>query len=112
MAGAVCGGGQGAARRRCVGATLVDALMFGAMAASEDALRADFFGRRSFGTIMGFNRSLQTVGAVIGPVAAGAIYDATRSYQMAFVGFAVAALIGMACLLAARPPRAGRALHP
>ena len=104
--------GQAADMRLFVGATLVYALMFGAMAASEDALRADFFGRRSFGTIMGFNRSLQTVGAVIGPVAAGAIYDATRSYQMAFVGFAVAALIGMACLLAARPPRAGRALHP
>ncbi len=88
-----------------VPATLVYALMFGGMAASEDALRADFFGRHSFGTIMGFNRTLQTLGAVSGPVAAGAIYDATQSYELALLGFAVVAFIGMACLLAARPPR-------
>ena len=88
-----------------VPATLVYALMFGGMAASEDALRADFFGRHSFGTIMGFNRTLQTLGAVSGPVAAGAIYDATQSYELALLGFAVVAFIGMACLLVARPPR-------
>ena len=96
---------QAADMRVFVPATLVYALMFGGLAASEDALRADFFGRHSFGTIMGFNRTLQTLGAVSGPVAAGAIYDATQSYELALLGFAVVAFIGMACLLAARPPR-------
>jgi sugar phosphate permease len=56
----------------------------------------DFFGRKSFGTIRGNMNLFYTWGAVLGPVAAGAIYDRTQSYAMVFSGITVSLLISTA----------------
>ncbi|HZD41008.1 MAG TPA: MFS transporter, partial [Terriglobales bacterium] len=42
----------------------------------------DFFGRQNFAKIRGSMSFIQTWGAVIGPVIAGAIYDTTHSYKL------------------------------
>jgi len=97
--------GQTADLRLFVPATLVFALTLGGLASSQDALRADYFGTHSFGAISGFNRSLQTVGGVLGPIMAGLIYDNTHSYHIAFTIFAAAALLSMVCLALCRRPR-------
>lgn len=56
----------------------------------------DFFGRKYFATIRGTMAFFYTWGGVIGPVAAGAIYDRTESYTATLWGIAGILLIGAA----------------
>ena len=64
-----------------------------------------FFGRRHFAKIRGVMSFVQTWGAVIGPVVAGAVYDSTRSYNHLLWGL-VGLLLVTSCLYAmvAQPP--------
>lgn len=52
------------------------------------AIRADYFGRRSFATIEGFASMITTVGLFLGPLIVGVIADQTGDYRP---GFAVLA---------------------
>ena len=56
----------------------------------QQTLRADYFGRTSFGVIMGFSNLIVTTGSVIGPLVAGVLADHFSTYQ---VGFTVLALL-------------------
>jgi MFS family permease len=56
----------------------------------------DFFGRANFAKIRGSMIFIQAWGAVLGPVAAGAIYDHTQSYVYLLWGL-VAVLFVVAC---------------
>jgi sugar phosphate permease len=56
----------------------------------------DFFGRKSFGTIRGNMNLFYTWGAILGPFAAGAIYDQTQSYALVFTGITISLLISTA----------------
>ncbi len=67
-------------------------------------LWASYYGRASLGSIFGISRAAQVAGFAVGPLASGIVYDATGSYQQAFIYFAVLALVGSALILAARPP--------
>lgn len=61
------------------------------------ALRADYFGLRSIGMIMGLSAIIVAIGQVAGPLIAGAMADWTGSYRP---GFTLLALIaGSGCLL-------------
>ena len=67
-------------------------------------LWASYYGRASLGTIFGISRAAQVAGFAVGPLASGIVYDATGSYQQAFIYFALLALVSSALILAARPP--------
>ena len=67
-------------------------------------LWASYYGRASLGSIFGISRAAQVAGFAVGPLASGIVYDATGSYQQAFIYFAVLALVSSALILAARPP--------
>ena len=70
------------------------------------SMRADYFGRAAFGTIMGFSTLVSTVGMIGGPLVAGAFYDAQDTYKYGFTVLAgLAALGGLAFLLAKKPER-------
>lgn len=69
------------------------------------ALRADYFGRRSFATIMGFSTSIIMIGSISGPIMAGVIADRFGSYRPAFVVLALLATLGIFAFLLARRPR-------
>ena len=56
----------------------------------------DFFGRKSFGAIRGNMNLFYTWGAILGPFAAGAIYDHTQSYALVFTGITISLLISTA----------------
>ncbi len=56
----------------------------------------DYFGRSSYATIYGIQVALVNVGSIAGPVYAGLIFDATRSYQLTWITY-------LACLLVATP---------
>lgn len=66
---------------------------------------ARYFGRQAQGRIRGVVEPFVTLGQAVGAVFAGAVYDATRSYAMAFLTFAAVALAAGALVVMARPPR-------
>ncbi len=69
------------------------------------ALRADYFGPSSFGTIMGFSSLIVMFGMSSGALIAGLMADISGNYQSGFTLLAVAAFLGSFCFLLALPPR-------
>ena len=69
------------------------------------AIRADYFGRRSIGMIMGLSSVVIAVGQVAGPMVAGALADATGTYRVGFTVLALTAMAGSVSFALARPPR-------
>jgi len=68
------------------------------------AMRADYFGRSSFGAIMGLSALIIMVGQIAGPLVAGLLADATGNYDLGFTLLAVLAGMGSAFFLFAKRP--------
>lgn len=68
------------------------------------SLRADYFGRAAFPTVMGISGLFIMAGQVGGPVLVGVLVDATQSYAPAFWLLAGLALLGSVLFLLATPP--------
>jgi len=64
---------------------------------------AEFFGLSSHGVILGAVFCPTTIGGAIGPVLAGHIFDVTSSYQLAFLVFTVACIVGFILTLFLKP---------
>lgn len=84
---------------------IINGTALGGIFTLEIVIVADYFGRMSLGAIRGVVMPFQTVGAAIGPLAAGACYDALGSYQLAFVVFGVGYALSCLGVMLARPPR-------
>lgn len=69
------------------------------------ALRADYFGRASFGVIMGLSTLITMFGNITGPLIAGALADSTGSYEAGFTLLACLAGLGFAFFFFATRPR-------
>jgi sugar phosphate permease len=69
------------------------------------ALQADYFGTRSFGTILGLMAALSMIGGLASPVVAGWIFDVTVSYHLAWQLFALLTLPAIPLMLLAKPPK-------
>ena len=69
------------------------------------AIRADYFGRRAIGLIMGLSSLITVFGQIGGPIIAGALADWTGDYRAGFTLLAVLAAIGSLFFLMARRPR-------
>lgn len=73
------------------------------------AIRADYFGRRAIGMILGLSAMITALGQSIGPLLAGALGDATGNYILGFTVLSVIALLGAVVFwLAKRPPDPNR----
>ncbi|MDP2645130.1 MAG: MFS transporter [Desulfobacterales bacterium] len=89
------------------------ALLFGASYSGADVIfigiLAEFFGRKSLGTIVGVSSILWRVGAATGPILGGWVFDSTGSYSLAFLVAAagIAACIGLTFVLFANKPGYG-----
>lgn len=68
------------------------------------ALRADYFGPSSFGTILGFSSLIVMFGMSSGALIAGVMADISGSYQSGLTLLAFAAFLGSFCFLLATPP--------
>lgn len=68
------------------------------------AIRADYFGLKAIGTIMGLSATLIAVGQVVGPMAAGMMADWSGSYRSGFVLLGLLAGSGSVMFLLARRP--------
>jgi len=78
---------------------------WGARGPLMQALRADYFGRTSFGTIMGFSSLIVMMGMMAGPIVAGVLADTTGSYDLGFTILAILAAMGSVFFILATPPR-------
>lgn len=68
------------------------------------ALRADYFGRRAIGTILGVSGAIVAVGQIAGPMLAGALADRTGDYRTAFTLIALLVSVGSLAFVFARRP--------
>ena len=64
-----------------------------------------YFGRRHLGSIAGLSFAVSFVGAAIGPLPFGVIYDLFGSYRAAIWGLALLPVLSTWAALLARPPR-------
>jgi MFS family permease len=69
------------------------------------AIRADYFGRRSIGMIMGLSSLVIAIGQVGGPMIAGGFADLTGDYRLGYTVLSVLAAAGSLLFFFARPPR-------
>lgn len=88
-----------------LGFTLLHGLAWGIRGPLMVAMRADYFGASSFGTIMGFSSMIIMVGMSAGPVLAGYLADIYGNYEMGFTILAAGAFLGSFCFMAATPPQ-------
>lgn len=79
---------------------------FGASIPVRFAMLADYFGRRSFGTIMGIMMTFSTVFGVIGPVFVGWMFDVRGNYREPFLIMAASILISIPLILTLSKPGA------
>jgi len=84
---------------------LVHGTAWGLRGPFMQAIRADYFGRRSIGLIMGLSSMITVFGQVGGPLIAGALADWTGNYRAGFTLLAVLAGLGSLFFLLAKPPR-------
>ena len=80
-------------------------LAWGARGPLMQALRADYFGSTSFGSIMGVSSLIVMTGTVLGPLIAGILADQTGSYRMGFTIIAGITFVGMMFFVLATPPQ-------
>lgn len=83
---------------------LLNGLAWGARVPVIVSIRAEYFGAKSFGSIMGISSSVVTVAAVIAPVLAAMSYDAFGSYTLSFVTLAILAALGSLFIVFTPPP--------
>jgi MFS family permease len=71
------------------------------------AIRADYFGRRAIGMILGVSTVIVAFGQIGGPLVAGVLADLTGDYRLGFTLLSLVSLGGAWLFLAATPP-----VHP
>jgi MFS family permease len=68
------------------------------------AIRADYFGRRAIGMILGLSSLVIVIGQIGGPLIAGLLADLTGNYRAGFTVIAALAAMGSLFFLLARRP--------
>ena len=69
------------------------------------AIRADYFGRGSYATIMGFSSLVMMLGMMAGPLFAGVLADRLGDYRVAFMILASLAALSSVFFVLARKPQ-------
>ncbi len=76
-----------------IGFAVLHGFAWGARGPLMQAIRADYFGKASFGSITGTSALITMLGTAGGPIIAGVLYDITGSYE---IGFTIIAAISAA----------------
>jgi predicted MFS family arabinose efflux permease len=84
---------------------LVFGLAYGGNATSQSPLVATLFGLQSHGIILGTVNNGFTIGATLGPVVSGSLFDLFRDYRAAFLFISFVAISGLVLTLFLRPKK-------
>jgi MFS family permease len=82
---------------------IIFGLGYGAGLTQESPIIASLFGLRSHGLILGVSSLGHTLGAAIGTLLAGYLFDTSGSYQSTFIICGIACVTGLALVLALKP---------
>ncbi len=93
-------------------AALIHGLAWGTRGPLMIAIRADFYGRRHFGKIVGYSNIVVMLGPLVGPTFAGAMSDRFGDYSGAFLAVAVVVAMGSVFFFFARKPPVPARLRP
>jgi MFS family permease len=85
-------------------ASVVHGLAWGLRGPVMTAMRTDYFGISSFGTIMGWSTGLVSMGLVLGPLLVSGL-EAGPGYRVAFLVVAAITGVGSLAFVALRRPR-------
>lgn len=77
---------------------------YGGFVALVPALSTDYFGRRNAGGIIGVLYTAAGIGALLGPIVAGSVYDARDSYALPILLGVVMNGVAVACMLVLPEP--------
>lgn len=77
---------------------------YGSQLAVFPSATADFFGIRNLGNNYGLLMTAWGTAGIIGPMAGGKIFDATRNYEAAFLVAAALAFVASIAIATVRPP--------
>jgi MFS family permease len=88
-----------------VAAAIVHGIAWGLRGPVMTAMRADYFGVGSFGTIMGWSAGFVSIGLVVGPLLVTALADGPGGYPAAFLVLAAVTGAGAIAFLVLRRPR-------
>ena len=91
-----------------IGFAVLHGLAWGVRGPLMQAIRADYFGRSSFGVIMGLSSMITMFGNISGPLVAGVLADSTGDYRTGFTLLALLAGLGSFFFLFAKKPRRRR----
>jgi MFS family permease len=83
-------------------------LGFGSFVSSMSPLAAQLFGLGHHGAIFGVATFGATIGGGLGPLMAGAIFDSTGTYTLAFIITGVLSLVSFAAVMSLRVPQASK----
>jgi sugar phosphate permease len=86
-------------------AALIHGIGWGLRGPFMQAIRADYFGRRSIGMIIGISSLITVFGNIGGPLVAGAFADLTGTYELGFTILASLAALGSLFFWIAKAPR-------
>ena len=78
---------------------------FGGRTPVLHSLRGEYFGRKSFGTILGMSNVVMNIGMLISPVALGYLFDVQHTYRYGMLGLGFIAMAGGVMALFATRPR-------
>ncbi len=84
-------------------------LGWGGSVTTRIALIREYFGRRSFGTILGFTSGIMVAGNIAGAPLAGWVFDTYGSYQGVWLGYGALTITGM--VLALTIPSSGGSIQ-
>ena len=87
-----------------IGFAILFGLAMGIRGPLMQAMRADYFGRTSFGLITGLSALITMVGQTAGPIIAGSLADVTGTYDAGFTLLAVLAGLGSVFFILAKKP--------
>jgi MFS family permease len=85
---------------------------FGASVPTRWALLADYFGRRSFGSLMGIIMTVSVVFGIFSPIFAGWMFDVRQSYRLAFILLAFTSLPAVPLFLMLKRPAKAAPVSP
>ena len=66
---------------------------------TRPAILANYFGRTRFGTIQGIMSTVGSIGAMLGPIVTGAVFDVTGSYALGLLLLTITSLLAIACII-------------
>lgn len=91
---------------------VVHGLAWGMRGPLMHAMRADYFGRKTFAQVMGFSSMIVMIGMTSGPLVAGILADQLGNYQLGFTILGVTAGLGSVFFIFATKPTPPGEMRP